>query len=876
MNRISLFPSARSVLFTLGFLLVFSLWNGKDAVALAQSLPHRHWDLTDKFKTFIHESWDFQQGLPQNNVMSIAQTPDGFLWLGTQIGLVRFDGISFKVLDRHNTPEMKSDWIRRLWVGHDSTLWAGADGGCVLSFRSGSFISRVHLDSTSSYESTGVLEDRNRTMWAATPNQAWKRINGNWTKLNNLPAGNWVASLFEDNDGSMWLGMHGALIHVIADSCIRYEASHGVPDLPISAMLRSPSGELLLGTEGKGLFIFKNGNIVPLPRANELRRLIITSLCRTTNGDLWIGTDENGVYHDDGRVIAPSMSRTNTYPLHVLAIMQDLEGSIWIATDGDGVHRLRQGMVQILNVQEAGASSDVWSVLAHGSELYIGIRGGGVRKVFQGKMEQQMLPTKHANITATSLATDADGTLWAGGEGLFRIKGRQTTEILTPSRKKFENVLVLFRDQNKVLWIGGSGLYTMIGDRVLQVRASLGLPSNVTVSALLQDNQGQLWIGTDAHGVAVIKNGQALFFTPESGLRCNSILCLFQDREGELWAGTQGAGLFRHKNGSWQACTKEHGLLDNYINSIIRDTEGTVWMATNKGFFGVHEQMLIDVTEGKVHSLSGIAIEPKDGLPTVEFGGGSPNCAAQAADGTLWFTSTRGLVGFDPRSKLRQRLLPPVYIENFVVNDRRLAAHEGAELGPNVRTIEFEYIGLAYLVPTATQYRYRLDGYDQEWRDGGSERRAIYTNLPPGSYTFRVLAANSSGVWNELGASVRISLLPNFWQTIWFKLLCVAFGSLFIFGLYRVCVWQLLRQEKKLKAGIAEAMAQVRTLRGFLPICAKCKKIRDDKGYWTQIEQYIHDHSEAEFSHGICPDCVEKLYGPYLKKNGNDAEQKDA
>jgi hypothetical protein len=336
--------------------------------------------------------------------------------------------------------------------------------------------------------------------------------------------------------------------------------------------------------------------------------------------------------------------------------------------------------------------------------------------------------------------------------------------------------------------------------------------------------------------------------------------------------GTNGAGLARLAGGRWGRLGTDQGLPDNHIDAILRDDSGKLWIATNSGLFGAAEQDFIAAAEGSVPFLHGAALHVKDGLPSSDFLGGAQSAAARSADGTLWFISEKGVVGIDPKLGTRSPAPPPVHIEQVVVDGQVKEASEGLRLGPGARTLEFRFVGIDFLNPAGTSYRYRLDGFDRDWVEGGRQRRATYTNLPPGSYTFRVQAVNSTGVWNRSGAALRLTLLPLFRQTRWFAGLCIFLAGAVVFGLYRWRMWKLRRRERELQVRVDEALAQAHVLSGLLPICAGCKKIRDDKGYWNQIEIYIRDHTDASFSHGICPDCSERMYGNFLHPHGPGAD----
>jgi hypothetical protein len=291
-----------------------------------------------------------------------------------------------------------------------------------------------------------------------------------------------------------------------------------------------------------------------------------------------------------------------------------------------------------------------------------------------------------------------------------------------------------------------------------------------------------------------------------------------------------------------------------------------VWLSSPRGIGYVKRQELDDFIGGRTKAIHTKVYVTADGMKSDECFGGWQPAGWKARDGRLWFATKKGAVMIDPKSFKRNELPPPVLFEQTVVDQKIVPLNQFATLSPGKEKFEFHYTALSFLVPERVLFKYLLEGYDREWVNAGTRRVAYYTNLPPGRYLFRVIACNNDGVWNETGASYAFELESHFYQTYWFYgLVLVVLGGA-IFGAYRLRVLQLLRREKELQMGIQEALANVKTLSGLLPICANCKKIRNDKGYWDQIEGYIQKHSEAQFTHGICPECFKKLYGNFLQK----------
>jgi ligand-binding sensor domain-containing protein len=650
---------------------------------------------------------------------------------------------------------------------------------------------------------------------------------------------------------------------MVSNSDIWYGAPSGIPTTQVFSILRDVRGTLLIGTQQRGLYMLSQGRIVPLPGAALLRHASVTCLCSDQDGGVWIGTAEMGLLYYDGSTVIPCMAPRGSSPLQVGSIMLDTQGNLWFGTHGDGLQRLRRSVVRYLRVVEPGVSSQIWGVTLSGEEIWIGTRGSGIRRFADGRIQKPPMPGKLSRMTVGALLPEPDGTLWIGGEsGLYRMSEGKILEIFTPEGQSFNNPFGLLRDREGVIWIGGEGLFRMAGGKISRVA---GLPSGITINFLLEDRKGDIWLATDANGVGRLTDGKFSSYSTDSGLTSNTILCLYEDGEGGIWAGTQVGGINRFGEGRWGSLTTSHGLLNNYVNTIIRADDGTIWMSTNQGLFGTSERSVIDAMEGRIPTVESVSIEARDGLRSTEFAGGLQSCSAKSRDGTLWFASVQGLVGYNPVTAVRTPSPPPVKIEAMEVDGKGIDIRSVTELGPGVRSIGFEFVGLSFVAPTATRYKYSLEGYDDAWVDGKSQRQASYAHLAPGAYVFRVTAANSDAVWNSSGAALRFTILPYFWQTAPFRILCVLVILGIVLGVYRLRVWQILAREKELQLRVDEAIAKIKVLHGLIPICANCKKIRDDKGFWNDLTKYLHEHSSAVLSHGICPDCMEELYGAELR-----------
>jgi hypothetical protein len=317
------------------------------------------------------------------------------------------------------------------------------------------------------------------------------------------------------------------------------------------------------------------------------------------------------------------------------------------------------------------------------------------------------------------------------------------------------------------------------------------------------------------------------------------------------------------KDGVFTCYTMAQGLFNDVVIKILDDNEGNLWLGSMKGISCVSKKMLDDFTNRRIDRIQCASYSSSDGMLASELTGPS---GCKTFDGRLWFPTPNGIVVVDPKNMRKNGLAPPVVIEKVVADGVEYPSFNYGQFPPGKGQAEFHYGGMSFISPRKVNFRYMLEGFDTEWRNAGTRHSAYYTNLPPGKYTFRVTACNSDGVWNENGASFMFELEPHFYQTFWFYGIVLILIGGAAFGLHRFRIWRLLAREQVLKAYVSEAMTKIKVLNGLIPICFQCKKVRDDQGYWKGIERYIKENSEATFSHGVCPECAEKIRGGFISK----------
>ncbi|MGZ5452888.1 MAG: ligand-binding sensor domain-containing diguanylate cyclase [Candidatus Aminicenantales bacterium] len=487
---------------------------------------------------------------------------------------------------------------------------------------------------------------------------------------------------------------------------------------------------------------------------------------------------------------------------------EDNEGSLWIGTFGGGLNRLRDGKFLTYTTQEGLANDRVRPIYqSRDGSVWIGTEGGGVSHLQNGRFTNYTTREGLAANIVRAIYEGRDGSLWFGtSEGLSRFKRGVFTTYTTRNGLASDYIRAVSEDLEGSLWIGTNEGLNRLKDGVFATYTTKdGLANNI-VRILDQSRDGSLWIGTDG-GLNRFKEGRLTNLTKD-GLAGHSVLALYEDSSGALWMGTDGVGLIRLKNGQMTMFTIDEGLFDDTAFEILEDEFGDLWMGCNKGIFRVSKKELEDLAAGLTRSFRSVAYGAGDGIKSSECNHGSPS-GIKTRDGKLWLATIRGVVVIDPAQIKSNQVVPPVIIEGFMVNRMAGVYHEGARLPAGSKIFEFHYTGLSLLAPEKVEFKFKLEGFDEDWVDVGTRRVAYFTNIPPGKYRFRVIACNNDGVWNRAGASFDFVLRPYFYQTIYFYVLCGLGVAAIVLGGFRTRVGQLKARAKRLTLIVEERTGEL-------------------------------------------------------------------
>lgn len=747
--------------------------------------PHR--DLNQ----FPRQIWQTENGLPQNTVHSILQTQDGYIWVATEEGLARFDGIGFDVFDKQNTPQLKTNNIRGLFQGRQGALWVSTAEGLVRML-DGDVTSFTTEQGLPSNDVETVYEDREGTVWVGTSAGLSRFRDGAFTTLTTGDglAGRVVQALFEDGEGALWIGTTEGLSRFEDGGFVSYTTHEGLASNSVIAIQQGAQGTLWFGT-ADGLTSYADGRFVTYSVKDGLPNNRVISLLADREGSLWVGT-AGGLSRFRGGRFATVTGAEGLSNGIILSILEDREGSLWVGTESGGLNLLKDSKFTTYTIRE-GLSSDLVKAIYEDrrGNVWIGTYGGGLDLLQNGRVTAYTTADGLASNIVLALVDDDEGTLWIGTpDGLSRFKDGKFTTYTSADGLPNDFVRSIYVDHEGGLWIGTRGGLAQLKGGVFTSYTTLdGLPSDV-VGTIYEDADGSIWVGT-LGGLSRLKDESLTSYTTEDGLSDNVVISIYGDGEGRLWIGTNGGGLNLMRDGKFTAFTTRDGLPNDVIYRILEDGHGNLWMSCNKGIFHLAKAELDDFAAGRTQSLSPVVYGTADGMTTRECSGGGHPSAWRGSDGRLWFSTIKGVAMIDPDRVAENDQPPSTVVEQVRVDGELVAAGPGLEIAPGASRFDFSYAGLSFIAPEKVRFRYKLEGFDPDWLDGGDRRVAYYTNLGPGEYTFMVVACNNDGVWSQTPARFTFTLRPHFYRTPWFYALVAVCLALLVRKLYMVRVGQM-------------------------------------------------------------------------------------
>jgi signal transduction histidine kinase/ligand-binding sensor domain-containing protein len=722
-------------------------------------------DTSNNLPSYTFRSWQETEGLIQQTIYDITQTQDGYIWLGTKAGLCRFDGIRFTTWNSSNVPEIRDNEVNALAEDTDGSLLIGTFGGGLTRMKDGKFTTFTVKDGLPSDIIRVLARNRDGGIWIGTDKGLTLFKDGNFIapKGDTNLLNNRVLDLYTHNDGTVIVALSkGVLLKLVDDKFIQFS-----PDkLRLTMVTGLPDGSIWASQrDSKEITLYKNGEFktFAIPDVEEINK--VRHIYADKSGTLWIGMSQGLKLFKNNKFFNYTFNGKDFNHNTIKSIFEDKEGILWIGTESLGLISLRRSVIKSYT-SDSGLHGDVVQTIfedRHGT-IWIGtwdslssFKDG----VFKSYTEKDGLDNRSIN----SIAEDRHGTLWvATSRKLYRLKENRFIEHKF-SDEDNPDIRVLYFDQENNLWIGTQyvGLFLIKNGEIKNFRDKDGLASN-SIRSIAVDKRGNIWIGTFGNGLSCYKDGKFQNFSRDNGLVNNYVMSLYVDEEDNLWIATRG-GVNRYKEDKFTAYLQKDGLFDPYVSQIIESGQ-YLWMSCGRGIFKVRKQELNDYADGKIKRFSSIAYGMRDGMSSSACTSGFQPQGWKAKDGRLYFGTTKGFSVIDPDGLSSHSIMPPVHIEEIIVDHNSLLPPYQAS--PGSKNIEIHYTGLSFTAPERIEFKYQLEGFDKDWISAGNRRVAYYSNLPPGNYRFRVMASNTNGDWSDYTASVDISLYPYFYQTKWF------------------------------------------------------------------------------------------------------------
>jgi len=745
---------------------------------------------------FGHENWTAQRGLPGEAVYQVLQTKDGYLWIRTGAGLSRFDGEQFVSMDA------------RIGAGTVKAICIGADGDLLIRTATRTLIYKDRQ--FSDYRPGAALLDGSiRLLFESSKHVLFigsdafiYRIekNGQPTVLRDRTG--WINCFLEDHTGKIWIA-GSPNIYVYANDKLSVALDGGAVSSTVTTLLEDHLHRIWAGT-GSGLFRVNQRHMRLEPQDRPSPKFLRT-IIEDNQGNLWAGTEKSGVARIDAKGYSTMGFAAGLTDDSVLSLLEDREGNIWIGT-GSGLDQLRETKLTTFTTREGLQTNRVKSAISTSDGVVnVFTDSGGLARIENGIAK----PFKHndrlPSLVAAAQFQSRDGSIWVGTlGGLTRIQN-ETVTVFSGQGHFSKNYVSAISEDDESLIVTNSELraFRFKNGQVLPFtirgKTAAVTDSGVYTFTIYRDASGTLWFGTNKGLFKARGDGR-----DEGAFEANikfGVTSIYDDGHGSLWLGgrTPGVVQFRIRDGRVTSYTRQDGLFDGSASSILADGQGDLWVSTADGIYSVSQNEMESFAEGKIKTVSSNRYGLADGMKTTEATDvESQPAGCRTSDGKLWFTTKKGIVAVDPKRINYNHFIPPVIIESVISDGVSEPLNKELTIGPGIKGIEFHFTALSLKIPERVRFKYQLEGYDHEWIDAGSRRVSYYTNLPPGGYRFRVIAANDDGVWNELGSSVAITLKPHFYQTRLFLITCILIALAAAYGANRVNTRRIRIQAERL------------------------------------------------------------------------------
>lgn len=811
MTRRRYMDSRYVVVACFGALLILSCFSSLDASSIT------------KLDDFAHTSWSSNDGIPP--VRAIAQTPDGYLWLGTEVGLYRFDGVRFSLWQPEGDQQLPGSAIWSLYVSKNGSLWIGFGSAGIGTLHNNSFTNYPPGGNVPTGGILTITEDHEGAIWAGGQYGFSKFVNGRWEKIGAdygyaAPGAQWV---YVDTRGTLYAVTDGLNFGYSDDPILTntivtlQKGDKKFSETKIAIARVAAFVELSDGNVWYADMVRSLRSMNPQIQPNEIPMQGGTSMVTDDQGGLWVGFLAGGIQRLTR--VTTNYQAEKFEPVEqisgsmVRAALKDREGNIWFGTAG-GLDRFRKKKISSL-AEKQGLIPDQQNAITStndGSLWFYTFSGDTVQHFDGTKMRTMTLPPYTSNDTSRILSIHSDGNnVWLGGSfGLAKFENSSFINMIpSPKRIIGDHVEAITKDSYGDLWVEMSNL-SKVG-QILRFHNNQWIDMNTKAKfpdfrsrILYSDRLGRVWFGFDNTEVALWDKERLHIYRAKDGLAGGRIFMITGDRAGKIWIGQEN-GLSRFDGKRFVNFNMSNGFPSSSIASILEDRAGSFWLAGALSILRVTPEELEKAASSRSYVMKVDAYDAEDGLPGPPRHRGPYPLATRSSDGRLWFVTAKGIAVIDPENLRRNLVEPPVAIESIKTEDQTFSASSKLAFPPKNRDIEFRFTALSFTVPQRVRFKYRLEGYDRDWRGPVNSRSASYTNLPHGEYALRVIASNNDGVWNERGATLAFSIAPTFYQTRLFLFFCIAAAGFLAWLIYR---WRVHQMTSRLDLQFRERLAE--------------------------------------------------------------------